>query len=112
MWLRGGKLARQMARRATVCRMNRIREAVVAAVALFFLAGAGAAQGKRYVLIGQDAAGPGGTDMMSILVLLQSPQVQTLGITVVTGDQWRDEEVDMMSILGRLQQHQVQTLGI
>jgi inosine-uridine nucleoside N-ribohydrolase len=85
--------------------MNRIREAVVAAFALVLLAGSGAAQEKRYVVIDQDAAGPGGTDMMSILVLLQSPQVQTLGITVVTGDQWRDEEVAhtlrLLELVGR-----------
>ncbi len=85
--------------------MNRIRKAVVAAVALFLLAGAGAAQEKRYVVIDQDAGGPGGTDMMSILVLLQSPEVQTLGITVVTGDQWRDEEVAhtlrLLELVGR-----------
>jgi len=63
------------------------------------------AQQKRLVLIDQDAAGPGGTDMMSILVLLQSPQVQTLGITVVVGDQWRDEEVAhtlrLLELVGR-----------
>ena len=28
-----------------------------------------------------------------MLLLLQSPQVETLGITVVSGDQWRDEEM-------------------
>ncbi len=75
------------------------------AFTLFLLAGAGVAQEKRYVAIDQDAAGPGGTDMMSILVLLQSPQVQTLGITVVTGDQWRDEEVAhtlrLLELVGR-----------
>ena len=57
------------------------------------------------MVIDQDAAGPGGTDMMSILVLLQSPNVQTLGITVVTGDQWRDEEVAhtlrLLELVGR-----------
>lgn len=47
---------------------------------------------KRLVLVDQDAAGPGGTDQMSILALLQAPQVQVLGITVATGDGWRDEE--------------------
>ena len=26
-------------------------------------------------------------------VVLQSPEVETLGITIVSGDQWRDEEV-------------------
>jgi purine nucleosidase len=85
--------------------MNRISQPVIAAAALFLLVGAVAAQEKRYVVIDQDAAGPGGTDMMSILVLLQAPNVQTLGITVVTGDQWRDEEVAhtlrLLELLGR-----------
>jgi inosine-uridine nucleoside N-ribohydrolase len=48
---------------------------------------------KRLVLIDQDGSGPGGTAQMSIIALLQSPQVQVLGITIVTGDQWRDEGV-------------------
>jgi inosine-uridine nucleoside N-ribohydrolase len=50
-------------------------------------------QQKRYVIIDQDAAGPAGTDQQSILVFIQSPNVEVLGITVVTGDAWRDEEV-------------------
>jgi len=72
---------------------------------LILVALAAPAQQKRLVIIDQDAAGPGGTDMMSILVLLQSPQVQTLGITVVAGDQWRDEEVAhtlrLLELVGR-----------
>jgi purine nucleosidase len=47
---------------------------------------------KRMVLIDQDGAGPGGTDQMSMLALLGAPNVEVLGITIVTGDQWRDEE--------------------
>jgi purine nucleosidase len=47
----------------------------------------------RKVIIDQDARGPATTDQQSILMLLQAPQVETLGITVVSGDQWRDEEV-------------------
>ena len=47
---------------------------------------------KRLVLIDQDGSGPGGSNQMSILSLLQSPQVEVLGITMVTGDAWRDEE--------------------
>jgi purine nucleosidase len=47
---------------------------------------------KRMVLIDQDGAGPGGSDQMSMLALLEAPQVEVLGITIVTGDQWRDEE--------------------
>jgi len=45
------------------------------------------------VIIDQDAAGPAGTDIQSILMLLQDKDVDLLGITVVTGDAWRDEEV-------------------
>lgn len=41
---------------------------------------------KRPVLIDQDCSGPGGTNLMSILALLGSPQVEILGITTVTGD--------------------------
>lgn len=63
------------------------------------------AQQKRYVVIDQDAAGPAGTDMNSMLVFLQSPQVNVLGITVVTGDGWRDEEVAhtlrLLELVGR-----------
>jgi purine nucleosidase len=51
------------------------------------------AAAQRYVIADQDASGPGGSDMMSLLVFLQSPDVRLLGITVVTGDSWRDEEV-------------------
>ena len=47
---------------------------------------------KRLVLIDQDGSGPGGSNQMSILALLQAPQVQVLGITMVTGDAWCDEE--------------------
>jgi len=61
---------------------------------LLFLAFAGSlslAQ-KRLVLIDQDGSGPGGSNQMAMLVLLQSPQVEVLGITMVTGNAWRDEE--------------------
>src|SRR5271165_1141727 len=47
---------------------------------------------KRLVLIDQDGSGPGGSNQMAMLALLQAPQVEVLGITMVTGDQWRDEE--------------------
>src|SRR5271165_3118077 len=62
-------------------------------------------QGKRKVIIDQDAAGPGGTDMQSILALINSADTDVLGITVLTGDAWRDEEVlhalRLMEIVGR-----------
>ncbi len=47
---------------------------------------------KRLVLIDQDGSGPGGSDQMAMLALLQAPEVDVLGITIVTGDAWRDEE--------------------
>jgi purine nucleosidase len=51
------------------------------------------AQEKRKVIIDQDAAGPAGTDQQAILVLIQSPRTEVLGITVMTGDQWLKAEV-------------------
>src|ERR1700739_2501652 len=62
-------------------------------------------QEKRKVIIDQDAAGPAGTDQTSMLLLIQSPQTEVLGITVVTGDQWLHEEVAhslrMLELIGR-----------
>ncbi len=47
------------------------------------------AQAKRKIIIDQDARGPATTDQQSMLVFLQSPEVETLGITVVSGDMAR-----------------------
>jgi inosine-uridine nucleoside N-ribohydrolase len=62
-------------------------------------------QSRRKVIIDQDAAGPGGTDMQAILSLINSPDTEVLGITVLTGDAWRDEEVQhtlrLLEIIGR-----------
>ena len=62
-------------------------------------------QDKRKIIIDQDAAGPAGTDQQAILLLIQSPQTEVLGITVVTGDQWLTEEVAhtlrMLELVGR-----------
>jgi purine nucleosidase len=74
-------------------------------VALLIFAFPAAAQSKRKVIIDQDARGPATTDQQSILVFLQSPEVETLGITVVSGDMWRDEEMAhtlrMLELIGR-----------
>jgi purine nucleosidase len=63
------------------------------------------AQARRKVIINQDCSGPGGSNMQTLLVLIQSPQVEVLGITVVSGNQWRDEEVAhtlrLLEIIGR-----------
>ena len=62
-------------------------------------------QSKRKIVIDQDAAGPAGTDQQSMLMLIQSPQTEVLGITVVTGDQWLNDEVAhtlrMLELIGR-----------
>jgi purine nucleosidase len=84
---------------------------IVAAVVAAFLSTSAFAQqirsadGTRKVIIDQDASGPGGSDMQAILSLVQSPQTDVLGITVVTGDAWLAEEVQhtlrLMEIIGR-----------
>jgi inosine-uridine nucleoside N-ribohydrolase len=51
------------------------------------------ASARPKVIIDQDAAGPASTDIQSILMLMQDKDVDVLGITIVTGDAWRDEEV-------------------
>jgi purine nucleosidase len=62
-------------------------------------------QDKRKIIIDQDAAGPAGTDQQAILLLIQSPQTEVLGVTVVTGDAWLTEEVAhtlrMLELIGR-----------
>lgn len=59
----------------------------------------------RLVVIDQDGSGPGGSNQMSMMALLQSPDVEVLGITIVTGNAWRDDEVRhtqrMLELIGR-----------
>jgi purine nucleosidase len=66
---------------------------ILAAVALSLSSLVSTAQEKRKIIIDQDAAGPAGTDQQAILLLIQSPKAEVLGITVVTGDAWLTEEV-------------------
>ncbi|MCY3927709.1 MAG: nucleoside hydrolase [Acidobacteria bacterium] len=47
-----------------------------------------AAESRIKVLADQDSAGPHGTNFLSLLMLLNAPQVDLLGITTVSGDQW------------------------
>ncbi|MBV9264557.1 MAG: nucleoside hydrolase, partial [Acidobacteriaceae bacterium] len=70
--------------------MVRCYRLITLAVLLGSLLGA---QPRRKVIVNEDASGPGGSDMQTLLMMIQSPEVQVLGITVVTGDQWRDEEL-------------------
>lgn len=82
--------------------MNRLCFAI-----LFFCLASpvGWGQSRRKIIIDQDCAGPGGSDLQTILLMIQSPKVEVLGITVVSGNQWRDVEVAhtlrMLEIIGR-----------
>jgi purine nucleosidase len=62
-------------------------------------------QQRRKIIIDEDCSGPAGSNLQTVLVLIQSPAVEVLGITVVSGDQWRDEEVAhtlrLLEIIGR-----------
>ena len=76
--------------------MRSVRVCVMAIAVLLLACLSGWSQqssGKRKIIIDQDAAGPAGTDQQSILLLVQSPQTEVLGVTVVTGDAWLKEEV-------------------
>ncbi len=53
----------------------------------------GWSQPRRKVIINEDCSGPGGSNLQTVALLIQSKSVEVLGITVVSGDQWRDEEV-------------------
>jgi purine nucleosidase len=73
-----------------------------------FLAGSAFGQPastRRKVIIDQDTFGPGGSNLQAILMALQSPDVEVLGITVESGDGWRDENVAhllrMLELIGR-----------
>jgi inosine-uridine nucleoside N-ribohydrolase len=85
--------------------MKSLLRVCAAALLLMAFASTISAQGKRKVIIDQDAAGPGGTDLQAILALVNSPDTDVLGITVLTGDAWRDEEVQhtlrLLEIIGR-----------
>jgi len=63
------------------------------------------AQPRRKVIINEDCSGPGGSNMQTLLTMIQSPQIEVLGVTVVSGDQWRHEEVAhtlrLLEIIGR-----------
>jgi len=87
-----------------VCKSKFALSFLVATIALLANSFA-AAQPRRKVIINQDCSGPGGSNMQTLLVLIQSPEVEVLGITVVSGNQWRDEEVAhtlrLLEIIGR-----------
>ena len=79
-----------------------------AALALVLLLLAGSlswGQPRHKVIVNEDCSGPGGSNLQTVSLLIQSKNVEVLGVTVVSGDQWRDEEVAhtlrLLEIIGR-----------
>ncbi len=72
---------------------------------LLSLASLAFAQPRRKIIINEDCSGPGGSNMQTVALLVQSPETEVLGVTVASGDQWRDEEVAhalrLLEIMGR-----------
>lgn len=77
-------------------------------ILLFSIAGMGYSQTPAHpekLIIDQDTFGPGGSNLQAILMALQAPDVEVLGITVESGDGWQDENVAhllrMLELIGR-----------
>ncbi len=64
------------------------RVILIALALLFFAIPCASAQRTIKVIADQDSAGPHGTNFLSLLMLLRAPQIDLLGITTVSGDQW------------------------
>ena len=83
--------------------MHLVRLILLALAAMVLVASPASAAERRKVIIDQDAfEGPG---LQPILMLLQDPRVEVLGITVVSGDGWAPEEtaetLRMLELIGR-----------
>src|SRR6185369_14249739 len=63
------------------------------------------AKRMRKVIYDQDHRGPLSTDTVGTLMLLQAENVEILGITTVTGDQWAKQEtayaLRLLELMGR-----------
>src|SRR5882757_7793280 len=70
--------------------MKRIGIAIFLTCFVFGLAFASAQPQKIKIIADQDSAGPEGTNFLSLLMLLRAPQVDLLGITTISGDQWME----------------------
>lgn len=77
------------------------RAVLLALVAL----GLAAQAQKRKVILDQDAMGPGGSNMLSMMMVIDAPGIDVLGITVESGDGWQEEDVQhtlrMLELIGR-----------
>jgi inosine-uridine nucleoside N-ribohydrolase len=82
-----------------------IRRFVLLSLVISLMSSAPLQAAKRKVIIDQDAFGPGGPNLQPILMVLQSPDVEVLGITIESGDGWQKENVAhtlrMLELVGR-----------
>jgi len=81
-------------RRATRPALTASRAATIGLVTALSLAAPSApaqpagGAAKIKLIADQDSGGPEGTNLLSLLMLLNAPQIDLLGITTVSGDQW------------------------
>jgi purine nucleosidase len=73
-------------------RLRKMSRAILGGSLFLLVSSAASAQPSepRYVIADQDVSSSAD---MALSLLLVSPEVRVLGITVVTGDSWRDQEV-------------------
>jgi len=80
-----------------------LRMFCICAAAAAISASLSAADAKRKVIIDQDAFG--GVNLQPMLLVIQSPDVDVLGITIESGDGWQKESVAaalrMLELIGR-----------
>ena len=86
-------------------RPTRLLPLLAAALLAAIVPAPSAAAARRKVIIDQDAYGPGGPNLQPILMVLQSPDVEVVGITIESGDGWQKENtahtLRMLELIGR-----------
>jgi len=79
-------------------------------ISFYFLSALACAAGaqstpRKKIIIDQDAFGPAGSNLQSILMVVQSPDVEVVGVTIESGDGWQKENVAhtlrMLELVGR-----------
>jgi inosine-uridine nucleoside N-ribohydrolase len=83
-----------MTRRSRLPALGALVGALIAAVPQASGPGTAAqapAQPRIKVIADQDSAGPAGTNLLSLLMLLMAEDVELAGITTVSGDQWVEQ---------------------
>lgn len=72
--------------------MRRFLASLALAALTIGSAHAGASSGPELVIADNDYLGPGGSNIQSVIPLLNNPKLRVLGLTVVAGDDWENAE--------------------